>query len=88
VAEALIRLERPASLTPELRAWLSHRLGAGKARLVRGRLNESEPGALLLRVDVGSNPDHEVEEELVDLITDLRLLGLRPTLVSEQVARA
>jgi hypothetical protein len=50
--EVLIRLERPALLTPELRAWLADRMDGGRAVLM----------------------------------TDLRLLGLRPALVSEQLA--
>jgi len=85
MAEVVIRLERPALLTPELRAWINHRLGAGRAVLTRGRLNGSERGALLLRVEMGSTA-HGVEEDVADLMTDLRLLGLRPTLVSEQIA--
>ncbi|HET9719623.1 MAG TPA: hypothetical protein VFP55_06065 [Solirubrobacteraceae bacterium] len=85
MAEVVIRLERPAMLTPELRAWISHRLGAGRAVLTRGRLNGSERGSLLLRVQMTSVAD-AVDEEVAELMTDLRLLGLRPTLVSEQVA--
>jgi hypothetical protein len=85
VAEVVIRLERPAMLTPELRAWISHRLGAGRAVLTRGRLNGSERGSLLLRVQM-SSPAEAADEEVAELMTDLRLLGLRPTLVSEQVA--
>jgi hypothetical protein len=85
VAEVLIRLERPASLTPELRAWLGNRVGAGRAVLARGRLNGSRSCALLLRLEVHSESCDAVHEEVADLMTDLRLLGLRPTLVSEQV---
>jgi hypothetical protein len=85
VAEVLIRLERPASLTPELRAWISQRLGAGRAVLTRGRVNGSDR-ALLLHVDLQAESGEDVQDELSDLLTDLRLLGLRPTVVSEQVA--
>ncbi|MBV8941188.1 MAG: hypothetical protein JO321_09240 [Solirubrobacterales bacterium] len=83
--EVLIRLERPASLTPELRAWIRQRLGSGRALLTRRRLNGSDPGALLLRVEVAPDARAGVQEEVADLMTDLRLLGLRPTLVSEPV---
>jgi hypothetical protein len=82
VSEVLIRLERPASLTPELRAWISHRMGAGRAVLSRGHLGNSERGALLLRVEVTSAPEETVDAQVIDLLTDLRLLGLRPTLLS------
>lgn len=83
MAQVLIRLDRPA-LTPELRAWINHRLGLGRAVLTRGRLNSSDRSAMLLRVDVQPGPDDSLDEEVADLLTDLRLLGLRPSLVSEQ----
>jgi hypothetical protein len=86
MSEVVIRLERPASLTPELRAWINSRLGSGRALLTRSRLNGSGPRALLLRVRLRSESEDGVYEEVTDLMTDLRLLGLRPALVSEQVA--
>lgn len=84
--EVLIRLERPALLTPELRAWLADRMDRGRAVLARERTNGSDRGALLLRVEIGDDSDDEVQDEVGDLMTDLRLLGLRPALVSEQLA--
>jgi hypothetical protein len=84
--EVLIRLERPALLTPELRAWLADRMDGGRAVLARERTNGSDRGALLLRVEIGDDSDDEVQDEVGDLMTDLRLLGLRPALVSEQLA--
>jgi hypothetical protein len=84
VAQVLIRLERPASLTPELRAWINHRLGLGRAVLMRSRLGSANRAAMLLRVDVQANSHDGMDEEVADLLTDLRLLGLRPTLVTEQ----
>jgi hypothetical protein len=86
MSEVVIRLERPASLTPELRAWINSRLGSGRALLTRSRLNGSGPRALLLRVRLESESDDGVDEEVTDLMTDLRLLGLRPALVPERVA--
>jgi hypothetical protein len=82
--EVLISLERPALLTPELRAWINHRLGSGRALLTRSRLNGSTP-TLMLRVELDADTDEAVDEEVIDLMTDLRLLGLRPALVSQQV---
>lgn len=35
---------------------------------------------------MGDDSDDEVQDEVGDLMTDLRLLGLRPALVSEQLA--
>jgi hypothetical protein len=87
MAEVLIRLERPALLTPELRAWLADRMRTRPAPvLTRERTNGSDRGALLLRVEVRGESDDGIQEEVADLMTDLRLLGLRPALVSEQLA--
>lgn len=85
MAEVLIRLQRPAFLTPELRAWLADRMDGGRAVLSRERTDRSHRGALLLRLEVPTEPDDAVEDEVADLMTDLRLLGLRPALVSEQL---
>jgi hypothetical protein len=86
MAEVLIRLQRPALLTPELRAWLGDRMDRGRAVLTRERTNGSDRGALLLRVEVQGESDDGMQEEITDLMTDLRLLGLRPALISEQLA--
>ena len=86
MSEVTIHLERPALVTPELRAWIHHRLGSGRAGLTRSRLNESGPRALVLRVELRAKSGDAVDEEVADLMTDLRLLGLRPALVSEQFA--
>jgi hypothetical protein len=83
--EVLIRLERPASVTPELRAWIGHRLGTGGAVLSRSRPHGSDPGGLVLKLEVQSDSDFGVREEVTDLLTDLRLLGLRPTLLSAEL---
>ena len=85
MAEVTIRLERPALLTPELRAWLADRMDRGRAVLTRERTNGSDRGALLLRVEVQGESNNGMQEEVTDLMTDLRLLGLRPALVSEQL---
>jgi hypothetical protein len=83
--EVLIRLERPA-LTPELRAWISHRVGSGRAILTRSRSSLNGRSAMLLRVEVEADSSAAIDEEVEDLLTDLRLLGLHPTLASEQLA--
>jgi len=85
MAEVLIRLQRPAFVTPELRAWLADRVQEGRAVLARERANGSDHGGLLLRLDVANGSRDAVQEEVTDLMTDLRLLGLRPALVSEQL---
>ena len=83
MVEALIRLEPPAFLTPEVRAWISQRPGL---TLSRGR-DEAGRSALLLRLRVAGEPG-AADDEIGDLLTDLRLLGLRPTLISADRAAA
>ena len=85
VPEVVIRLERPALLTPELRAWINHRLGSGRVALTRGRVVGSSRAAVLLRVEVQADSEDSTHADVEDLLTDLRLLGLHPTLLSEQV---
>ena len=67
-------------------------MDGGRAVLARERTNGSDRGALLLRIELGPHPPHPrdsengLHDEVGDLMTDLRLLGLRPALVSEQLA--
>lgn len=83
VATVLIRLQRPASLTSEMRAWISQRLGAGYAGLALGKLQRSELGDLVLRVYVREESVASADQDLADLMMDMRLLGLRPSLVGD-----
>jgi len=81
MAQVLIQLERPAFVTPELRAWINQ-LGPGRVVLSRGRGVEPGRNPLLLRITPHSDAEDRVKEEIDDLLTDLRLLGLRPTLMT------
>lgn len=85
LTEIAIELDRPA-LTPEVRAWLSNR-GSGRSRpvLTRGHLAGLSRGAVLLRIDVPASSKDALRDEVESLITDLRMLGLRPKLLSEHV---
>lgn len=78
MTEISIALDRPA-LTPEVRAWIHNRPGRRRPVLTRGRL--SERGAVLLRIDVEASTEAEVQDEVESLLTDLRMLGLRPKLL-------
>jgi hypothetical protein len=82
VTEIAIALGRPA-LTPEVRAWINHRPGPRRPVLTRSR--ELDRGAVLLRVDVEADSEAEVQDEVESLMTDLRMLGLRPTLLTTDV---
>lgn len=81
MAHVLIQLERPAFVTPELRAWING-LGPGRVVLSRGRGDEPGRHPLLLRITPQAETEDQITEEIDDLLTDLRLLGLRPTLMS------
>ncbi len=84
MTDVLIRLARPATMTPELRAWIGDRLGPRRAILTRRRGGPGEP-TLLLRISTDTAVERTNEEDLDDLLTDLRLLGLAPTLLAVQV---
>jgi hypothetical protein len=84
VPEVRILLQRPALLTPEFRAWIGSRLGSGKVALTRSRSGGSGRSAVLMRVELQADSERAMEEEIADLLTDLRLLGLHPTPLAEQ----
>jgi hypothetical protein len=81
VTEISIALDRPA-LTPEVRAWINNRPGERRPVLARGHLDDLHRGAVLLRIDVQGSSEAEVEDEVEALLTDLRMLGLRPKLLT------
>jgi hypothetical protein len=84
VTEIAIALGRPA-LTPEVRAWINHRPGARRPVLTRGREPGLGRGAALLRIEVEGDSEAEIQDEVESLMTDLRMLGLRPTLLTAEV---
>jgi hypothetical protein len=79
MSEISIALGRPA-ITPEVRAWLNHRPGAKRLVLTRGAGRGS-----VLRVEVEGDSQAEVQDELESLMTDLRMLGLHPKLLTTDV---
>ena len=85
VTEIAIALDRPA-LTPEVRAWINNHPGKKRPVLTRGHSDGLNRSAVLLRIDVDAASDAEVQDAVEALITDLRMLGLRPKLLSEDAA--
>jgi hypothetical protein len=83
VTEISIALDRPA-LTPEIRAWINNH--PGKRRPVLTRAQHGDRGAVLLRIDVQASSEAEVQQEVEALLTDLRMLGLRPKLLDRDAA--
>jgi hypothetical protein len=73
VPEVLICFERPASLSEsEMRSWVMER---AQTRRPMVALDGSGP---VLRVDIAAEA---ADDQLADLMLDMRLLGLRPTVV-------
>lgn len=85
VTEIAIALDRPA-LTPEVRAWINNHPGRRRPVLTRGHLAGLNRGTVLLRIEVDGSSDADLHDQVEALITDLRMLGLRPKLLSDDRA--
>jgi hypothetical protein len=82
VAEVVISIEQPASLSKsEVRAWVNERTRAGPPAITLDAADRAERGALVLRVEAPEDWTGAVEDQIADLMMDMRLLGLRPTIV-------
>jgi hypothetical protein len=83
VSEVWISFQRPASMTElEMRSWITKRAGAGQPELaLRGRAGSPDQ-ARLLRAELHAESIESADEQLADLMMDMRLLGLRPSIVS------
>jgi hypothetical protein len=78
VDEVLISFQRPASMSrSEMRAWVSERARNGQPAVTLSAADEAE----LLRVEVRDDSIEAATEQLADLMLDMRLLGLCPTVV-------
>ncbi len=85
VIEVLISLTRPASMSDsEIQAWISKEATSRQPSLVLTRRQLSDGSGLLLRVAPGARSGTAANEQLADLMMDMRLLGLRPTVVSRR----
>jgi hypothetical protein len=49
--------------------------------LARGRINGDAHSSILLRLEVEAPSEADTQDEVESLMTDLRMLGLRPTLL-------
>ncbi len=77
--EVLIAFSRPASLgESEMRAWIAERARERGPSLSLGRPDHARQHVLRVRLHVNGA---SAEEQLTDLMLDMRLLGLRPSLV-------
>jgi hypothetical protein len=84
--EVLISYELPASLDEsELRSWLAGRMQALSAEAVAFLPPESPTDRHddgLVRFALDSDAAGSVEDRIADLVTDMRMLGLRPETVA------
>jgi hypothetical protein len=86
VAELLIGFWRPSSMTvSEVRAWLVDR-ALVRSRALALSVPEASVGqqGLRLRVELDDSEVETAEEELADLMMDMRLLGLRPAVLTSE----
>ena len=81
--ERLISFQRPRSMSDaEMRAWIAERTRAGRSTLTIGEAGGRDPDGLVLRVDLRADSVEAADEQLADLMLDMRLLGLRPSLTT------
>lgn len=82
VAEVVITFERPASMsTSEMSAWVSERAQARSPAIALDVPDRAERGRQVLRVAVRGEWTEAADDQLADLMMDMRLLGLRPTVM-------
>jgi hypothetical protein len=83
VTEVLISFQRPASMTElEMRSWITKRSAASQPVLALRRRDGPAHQARLLRAELQAESVEAAEEQLAELMMDMRLLGLRPSIVS------
>jgi hypothetical protein len=82
MAKVMIAVQRPASMSEsELRTWIDERALHRRVPVALSGSDRSGGHALRLRVDMPEGSTASAEEELSDLMLDMRLLGLRPAIV-------
>ena len=82
MAEVVIAFQRPPQMSPsQLDEWVSDVTLAGQRALAVSAPEESADDGLRLRVQIDDDAVQTSVEELADLMTDMRLLGLRPEVV-------
>ncbi len=83
MAEVVIAFHRPGSMSAsEMRAWVIDRALVRQRALV---LSIPEPAlgeGMRLRVEIDDSAADAADEELSDLMMDMRLLGFRPAVVA------
>lgn len=65
----------------DIRGWVSERARAGPPAITLDEAGRGESDPLVLRVEVREDCTEAVGDQLAELVMDMRLLGLRPTVV-------
>jgi hypothetical protein len=82
MAEVVISFRRPPTMSAaEMHAWVIDRALVRQRALVLSGPEGSQLGGLRLRVEVDDDEVETAEEELTDLMMDMRLLGLHPAVI-------
>jgi len=85
MVEVLISVTRPASMSEsEMRGWVSGRSQGGGCALSLSSRGGMGNHALLLRANVRAGTGGTAEHQLTELMLDMRLLGMRPTIVTRR----
>jgi hypothetical protein len=80
MAEVLIFLQRPRTMTEaEMRAWVADRARDHQPRLAVGETDGEHDQQALLRIVVAADSPTAANSQLLDLMMDMRLVGLRPS---------
>jgi len=82
MAEVVIAFRRPPQMSPsQMQEWVTDVTLAGQRALAVSAPEESANDGLHLRVQIDDGAVETGVEELADLMTDMRLLGLRPAVL-------
>jgi hypothetical protein len=83
MAEIMIFLQRPPTLSEaEMRTWLLERAGIHRPKLAIAEPDHRDGQQALLQVDVQADSVQDARTQLNELMTDMRLVGLRPAFAS------
>jgi hypothetical protein len=89
MAEVVISFRRPPTMTSsEMRAWVIDRALVRQRALILSVPEASWGQGLRLRVEIDDSETATAEEELADLMMDMRLLGLAPEVLAPDQALA
>ena len=82
MAEVLISFERPPSMSrPEMTGWITGRAEACSPAITLRVTDLAEEDPQVLRVEA-RDWTQAAQDELADLMMEMRLLGLRPRMMS------